>query len=56
MAAEITAQLMNAARLTCVWWKEMWIINFGGCRDEGILHMEINPCLYMRGVHNYVFV
>lgn len=46
VVAKIAAQLINAARLNCVWWKKRWIINFGGCRDEGILCMKINPHLH----------
>lgn len=45
VVAKIAAQLMNAARLNCVWRKERWIINFGGYRHEGILCMKINPYL-----------
>lgn len=55
MVAKIATQLMNAARLNCVCRKERWIINFGGCRNEGILCVKINPYLYKRGVCNYIF-
>lgn len=55
-ATKIAAQLMNAARINYVWRKERWIINFGGCRDGGILLMKINPYLYKKGVYNFVLV
>lgn len=44
VVAKIAAQLMNAGS-QIVFGGEGEVDNFGGCRDEGILHTKTNPYL-----------
>lgn len=44
VVAKIAAQLMNAGS-QIVFGGEGEVDNFGGCRDEGILHTRTNPYL-----------
>lgn len=50
--AELAAPLINAARLNCVWRRDRWAVNLGGCRDGEVLCMGIIPYLYMRAACN----